>query len=105
MLQRQVYQYVDSNGVRNAGPNGYSEAGNLGPTSVLLKTAAWEPYAANPATLVDRLNLVFMQGLMPAAMRTTLINYASAIPASSPASRVIETTDLLINSPQFAVQR
>ena len=105
ILQRQIYQYVDSNGVRNAGQHGYSEAGSLSPSSVMLKTAAWEGLAANPAALVDRLNLVFMQGLMPAAMRTTLINYATAIPATAPASRVIETTDLLINSPQFAVQR
>ncbi|WP_293371241.1 DUF1800 family protein [Nevskia sp.] len=105
MLQRLIYQYVDSNGVRHAGPNGYSEAGSLTGNSVLLKTAAWEGFAADPALLVDRLNAVFMQGQMPAAMRTTLINYITAIPASARASRVVEATDLLINSPQYAVQR
>ena len=72
---------------------------------MFLRTADWEPLAADPAVLVEALNLVFLQGQMLPATRTVLTNYAAGIPANAPASRVIETVDLLINSPHYAVQR
>jgi uncharacterized protein (DUF1800 family)/ribosomal protein L35AE/L33A len=104
LLQQEAYQYVDSRGTRHAGPN-YDQSGQLGAGSVMLYTSEWENFAATPATLVDKLNLVFMAGQMPAAMRTTLIDYAAGIPADQPWARVVETTDLLVNSPQYAIQR
>lgn len=102
------YQFVDSSGARYAGNQGYDESNSLGAESVLLHTAAWESLATDPAALVERMNQLLMQGLMPDAMRTTLVNYASAIPTSEAtyrARRVVETADLLFNSPQYAVQR
>jgi hypothetical protein len=49
-----------------------------------------------------------MEGQMPTAMRTTLINYVTAIPTTQSAylgRRVVEAADLIINSPQYAIQR
>lgn len=106
--QRQAYQFVDSQGRRYAGNQGFDESNFLGSESVLLQTAAWEPLADNPAGLIDQMNLVLMQGLMPAAMRSTLIDYVSSIASSETAyraRRVVEAADLILNSPQYAVQR
>ncbi len=103
-LQIESYQYVDGSGTVHAGPD-YNAVGALGSSAVLLHTAAWEHLAANPAALVDELNLVMMAGSMPTTMRSTLIAYATGIPASSPGSRVAETAELVVNSPQYAVQR
>jgi hypothetical protein len=53
-------------------------------------------------------NQVLMLGAMSPRMRNTLINYASGIPTTETsyrARRVAETAELLINSPQFAIQR
>jgi uncharacterized protein (DUF1800 family) len=101
-LQQQAYAFVDSTSHSHVGMD-YAIAPST--SDVLLHTAAWEPLAADAATLIDNLNLVFMAGQMPGTMRTTLINYVNGIPASSTASRVIEAAQLLINSPQYAVQR
>ena len=68
----------------------------------------WEPLADDPAALIDRLSLVMMAGQMPSAMRTTLINYVSGIPNTEPgyrAYRAVEAASLIINSPQYSVQR
>ncbi len=102
LLRDVAYQYVDSSGTVHAGAD---SSGISNGDAVLLHTSSWEQYAANPASLVDQLNLVLMAGTMPTAMRTTLIAYATAIPASSAGSRVAETAELIINSPQFAIQR
>ncbi|MDE2347926.1 MAG: DUF1800 domain-containing protein [Gammaproteobacteria bacterium] len=103
-LQQQSYQFVDGTGAVHMGPD-YNMNGSVASTSVMLHTAAWEQYAANPASLVDELNLVLMAGQMPAAMRSALITYATAVPATSPGSRVAETAELILNSPQYAIQR
>jgi len=104
-IQIQAYQFVDGNNVPHAGPDGISYTNTLTPSSVLLHTAQWESYATDPANLVDQMNLVLMANQMPSAMRTSLVNYASAIPVSAAGSRVAETAELIINSPQYAVQR
>ena len=75
---------------------------------MLLRTAAWEPLANDPAALIERMNQLLMQGQMPEAMRATLVNYVSAIPTSEAAyraRRVVEAADLILSSPQYVVQR
>jgi uncharacterized protein (DUF1800 family) len=107
-LERQAYQFVDSTGTIYFSPSGFSEVSSLNSSSVLLRTNQWEPLADDPAALIDRLSLVLMQGQMPAAMRTTLINYVAAIPTSTAGYRgyrAIEAASLIINSPQYSVQR
>jgi uncharacterized protein (DUF1800 family) len=103
-LQIQSYQFIDGTGTVHSGPD-YSQAGSLTSTSVMLHTASWEAIAGSPANMVDQMNVVLMAGQMPSAMRTALIGYATAIPATSPGSRVAETAELIISSPQYAVQR
>jgi uncharacterized protein (DUF1800 family) len=102
-LQTISYQYVDSTGKVYSGTDGYFA--HPSSTTVFLQTAAWEPLAADAGMLADNLNLVFMAGQMPAAMRATLVNYINQVPASPAATRVAEATSLLINSPQYAIQR
>jgi uncharacterized protein (DUF1800 family) len=105
-FERQAYQFVDSTGAQYFSPDGYSE--NLNEFSVLLHTNSWEQLADDPTALVDRLSLVLMQGQMPTAMRTSLISYVNGIPAGQPGYRgyrVIETASLILNSPQYSVQR
>jgi uncharacterized protein (DUF1800 family) len=99
-LQLQAYDFVDSHGVVST-----STAGAAVTNPMLLHTASWEAYASNASTLVSQLALVFMPGQMPAAMNATLVGYVNAIPATSPASRVIEAASLLLSSPQYSVQR
>ncbi|GAC1629527.1 MAG: hypothetical protein NVS9B10_20810 [Nevskia sp.] len=104
-IDPQAYEFVDSAGTVHGGFQGHEQPSLA---SVRLYTAAWEPYADSPATLVDKFNQVFMLGTMPAAMRSSLIDYANAIPTTESAyraRRVAETVDLLINSPQFSIQR
>jgi uncharacterized protein (DUF1800 family) len=101
-LQLQAYKYMDSAGEVHVGPDYPINAGN---GDVLLHTAQWEPLAAKPATLVDEMNIVLMAGQMSSEMRAALIRYVSAIPASSAGARVAETAELIVSSPQYAVQR
>ena len=56
------------------------------------------------ATLVAELELVFMPGQMSPAMASTLVGYVNAIPASSPANRVMEAASLMLDSPQYSIQ-
>jgi hypothetical protein len=72
---------------------------------MVLHTAAWEGYATDAGTLVTQLGLVFMPEQMSTAMYDTLVSYVNAIPVTSPANRVIEAASLLLNSPQYSVQR
>lgn len=102
MIQRLAYNWESSTGVKNGDPN---YGGNPEVEDVLCKTAAWESLAANSANLIDKLNTVLMQGLMPTAMRTSLINYSNGISSGTPWARAIETASLIINSAQYTVQR
>ena len=104
-LTWQAYAFIDSRGEKHAGYQNYSEANTIHDATVMLHTAQWEPYAAHPEVLVDKLDLVLMAGQMPAAMRQRLISYVKDIPATSPWSRVAEAAELTVNSPQYAVQR
>jgi uncharacterized protein (DUF1800 family) len=99
-LESQAYDFVDGNGVVSAQALSAPAANEM-----LLHTASWEGYAADADTLVSQLELVFMPGQMSTAMHDTLVSYVNAIPATNPASRVIEAASLLADSPQYSVQR
>jgi len=73
-------------------------------SDILLDFSDWEAKAADPARLLDDLGLVLMCGQMPAAMRTTLLDYLSNIPADHPQQRVGEAVYLIVSSPQYAAQ-
>jgi hypothetical protein len=116
-LETSAYQYVDSSGTQYSGTDGYAMSTNA--TSVLLKTAEWEQYASDPGTLVDNLGLVFMEGAMPAAMRSTVVTFATGITGvgvnndqdstkgavATAAQRVIDAAFAVVSSPQYLIQR
>jgi len=115
-LENLAYNFIDSDGNSCSGMDG--AAVNPPSGTPFLFTAELEPLAADPAALVDTLNLMLMGGRMPALMRSTLIDDVAGIPlapvacfgsgsdgGSGPAQRVIEAAALIINSSQYAVQR
>ena len=116
-FEHAAFNYMNAAGTVCTGWDGYPAV--TYPTTVFLKTGAMEALASDPATLVDALNVTLMAGQMPASMRNTLINYINTIPlspascyapnsssgGSGPAVRVIEATQLIINSSQYAIQR
>ncbi len=79
----------------------------LGPSAdrITLNLANEQTLAADPAQLVDHLNYVLMAGSMSSDMRTTLINAINQIPASNPLERARTAIYLVINSPEFAVDK
>jgi uncharacterized protein (DUF1800 family) len=79
----------------------------LGPSSdrVTLNLSAEQALAANPAQLVDHLNSLLMANNMSAEMRNILINAVSQIPANNPAERTKTAIYLVINSPEFTIDK
>jgi hypothetical protein len=51
------------------------------------------------------LNTRLMSGQMPSAMRTTIINRVTALPASDPLRRARNGAYFIIASPQFNIER
>jgi len=102
-LQRWAYQFVDSQGTVHLDPD-YVVDTPPQETTVLLHTAAWEPLASRPERLVAQLDLVLMANQMSEDMKNLLVDYVDAIPESEAANRVVEAAELVISSPQFAVQ-
>lgn len=76
-----------------------------GAGEISLDLSTWEPKAAIVPGLISDLDLLLMSGQMPDAMRATLTAYVSDIPSDEPGSRVSEAVNLIIGSPQYAVQR
>lgn len=81
--------------------------GGLGPSTarVTLNLTNEIAMAANPTQLVDHLNTLLMAGAMSAEMRTILINAVTQIPASNPTERTRTAIYLVINSPEFSVDK
>jgi uncharacterized protein (DUF1800 family) len=104
-LEMQAYTFVSNSGAVQIGTDSVAGHGTPGATDMVLHTAAWESYATDAGTLVTQLGLVFMPDQMSTAMYNTLVSYVDAIPVTSPANRVIEAASLLLDSPQYSVQR
>ncbi len=79
----------------------------LGPSSnkITLNLANEQTLAANPDQLVDHLNFLLMGSSMSSAMRTTLINAVTQISDTNPAERVKTALYLVINSPEYTVEK
>jgi hypothetical protein len=79
----------------------------LGPAGdrITLNLAPEQTRATDPAALVDHLNSVLMAGGMSPGMRTILINAVSQIPATNTLERVRTAIYLVVNSPEFAVDK
>jgi uncharacterized protein (DUF1800 family) len=81
--------------------------GGLGPSTarVTLNLSNEIAMAANPTQLVDHLNTLLMASSMSPAMRSILINAVTQIPATNPTERTRTAIYLVINSPEFAVDK
>jgi uncharacterized protein (DUF1800 family) len=81
--------------------------GSLGPATarVTLNLSNEITLAANPSQLVDRLNTLLMAENMSPQMRTILTNAITQIPASNPTERARTAIYLVINSPEFTVDK
>jgi uncharacterized protein (DUF1800 family) len=79
----------------------------LGPSGdrITLSLAAEQTRAADPAGLVDHLNSLLMAGGMSSNMRTILINAVTQIPSNNPLERVRTAIYLVVNSPEFVVDK
>ena len=79
----------------------------LGPTTarVTLNLSNEITLAANPTQLVDHLNALLMYGNMSSQMRTILINAVTQIPSNNPTERARTAIYLVINSPEYTVDK
>jgi uncharacterized protein (DUF1800 family) len=79
----------------------------LGPSSdrITLSVAAEQTRASDPAALVDHLNSVLMAGGMSSSMRNIMINAVTQIPSSNTLERVRTAIYLVVNSPEFVVDK
>jgi uncharacterized protein (DUF1800 family) len=80
---------------------------SLGPSSdrITLSLASEQTRAADPAGLVDHLNSLLMAGGMSSNTRTILINALNQIPATNTLERVRTAIYLVVNSPEFVVDK
>jgi uncharacterized protein (DUF1800 family) len=80
---------------------------SLGPGTdrITLTLSPEQARAADPAALVDHLNSVLMAGGMSPSMRTILINAVTQIPATNTLERVRTAIYLVVNSPEFVVDK
>ena len=81
--------------------------GSLGPASdrITLNLSNEQTLAANPTQLVDHLNSLLMANNMSAAMRNILINAVTQIPSNNLAERAKTAIYLVINSPEFTIDK
>jgi uncharacterized protein (DUF1800 family) len=79
----------------------------LGPSSdrITLSLAAEQTRASDPAGLVDHLNSVLMAGGMSSNMRNIMINAVTQIPSNNTLERVRTAIYLVVNSPEFVVDK
>jgi uncharacterized protein (DUF1800 family) len=79
----------------------------LGPGSnrITLNLTAAQALAANPSQLVDYLNYLLMANNMSPEMRNILTNAITQIPANNPTERTKTAIYLVINSPEFTIDK
>ncbi|HEY0660369.1 MAG TPA: DUF1800 domain-containing protein [Lysobacter sp.] len=77
-----------------------------GPNDINVDLGRDMPLAATPAALLDRYNLMFMSGQMSPRMRQVLLDRLNEIPnTNSGRERVQEALYLIVNSPEYTVQK
>ena len=59
----------------------------------------------DPAKLVEHLNTLFLAGRMSDAMRNIVVTAVGQIPATNPTERARTAIYLVINSPEFVIER
>ena len=81
--------------------------GSFGPAGdrITLNLSGEQNLASDPAGLVDHLNSLLMSGGMSSSTRNILINAVTQIPATNTLERVRTAIYLVVNSPEFAVDK
>ena len=81
--------------------------GSFGPAGdrITLNLSGEQNLASDPAGLVDHLNSLLMSGGMSSSTRNILINAVAQIPVSNTLERVRTAIYLVVNSPEFAVDK
>jgi uncharacterized protein (DUF1800 family) len=74
-------------------------------TTIAIDLSTLIPLATTPASLVAQLNHDLMYGAMSSSMNTTLTNMVTALPASNPTGRVTGALQVLLASPEFAIEK
>ncbi|HSH38600.1 MAG TPA: DUF1800 family protein, partial [Chthoniobacterales bacterium] len=79
----------------------------VGPTEnrTTINLSYEQSIAGNPAQLVDHLNALLMGGTMSPAMRTIIIDAITKTPASNTVERVRTAIYLVVNSPEYVIQK
>jgi len=72
---------------------------------LMLNMSYDEMLASDPARLVDHLNSLLMAGNMSPMMRAALIDIITHTPAESAKGRVRLAIDLVVNSPEFVIDK
>ena len=72
---------------------------------ITLNLSGEQNLASDPAGLVDHLNSLLMSGGMSSSTRNILINAVTQIPVSNTLERVRTAIYLVVNSPEFAVDK
>jgi uncharacterized protein (DUF1800 family) len=72
---------------------------------VTLNLSYDEMLATDPPRLVEHLNSLLMAGNMSQAMRSTLINIIAEVPEENATGRVKMAIDLIVNSPEFVIDK
>jgi uncharacterized protein (DUF1800 family) len=76
-----------------------------GATGTTINLAAYQSLAANPSSLVDRLDRDLLGGTMSPRMRSAIITAVSAVAATDTLNRARTAAYLVVTSPQYQVQR
>ena len=76
-----------------------------GATGTQLSLAAWEPLAADPAQLVEKLDGLLLHQALPEPTREALVKAVAQVPARDAPLRVKTAAYLMVAGPQYQVQR
>ncbi|MCC6405838.1 MAG: DUF1800 domain-containing protein [Planctomycetes bacterium] len=85
---------------------GHSDNTNADKDTVKIDLKPLKPLAADPATLIDQLNVLLMGGTMSSEMNQVLLDHLNATPNTDGGTqRVLEAVYLIVTSPEGAVQK
>ena len=83
----------------------YQGKTNPKPEELLLNLEKEKALAGDIPQLIERLNLLLLNGAMSAALRQAVTDQITPIAADKPYERVTEALSLISSSPEFAVQK
>ncbi|NOT60037.1 MAG: DUF1800 family protein [Acidobacteria bacterium] len=80
---------------------GYDEGAHM----VNLTYTDFTPFAATPATLVDKLDVLLLSGAMSPGLRAALVKAVNAVPSQNVTERVQTAVYLIVFAPEFVIQK